>query len=366
MEAYISLCGGFHGSKTSAFTILRLSHPEGSMCHMKRVIWACGCPQGLVVARPCPARGTPNCHRRHLLERMRITVACREHRPFTTLTRRRRRTPTRNRMARGLTLTFTRHRARSASAASSGGKSNSSSIEFLGSRPVGATTAPVDPNAITAESIFDPNTVPTMAAGRNAITAANTPAVAGTGNTGIPATASNLFLAASTPSTAGNMFLDRGTPATPSTGNMFLDASTANATAGNMFLTANTPNASTGNMSLPYGTPNASTGTSNMFLPYGTPNAAAGNINPTPITAGNTFLAPSTPNPATTPSFLSTPSTVRTTGTLASSLATANTSPCTAPMAFSSPAPAPAGNDAGSRMDEGSPTPNRHGGNGPV
>jgi len=60
------------------------------MCLYKRVIWACGCPRGVVLASPCDKRGTPGCRRRHLLDRVRVERQCRNHGPLTPSPQRRR------------------------------------------------------------------------------------------------------------------------------------------------------------------------------------------------------------------------------------------------------------------------------------
>ncbi|KAK4136037.1 hypothetical protein BT67DRAFT_440169 [Trichocladium antarcticum] len=89
------------------------------MCYFKRVAWACGCLLGSVPARPCRYEGTPDCRRRHLLDRIRIPTKCRRHSPQTSPSPgiRRRHSPGSQRRRQGLTL---RRRSNSGSSGSTG------------------------------------------------------------------------------------------------------------------------------------------------------------------------------------------------------------------------------------------------------
>ncbi|AEO67506.1 uncharacterized protein THITE_2116387 [Thermothielavioides terrestris NRRL 8126] len=50
---------------------------------MKRIFWACGCALPPIVWRACAAAGTPDCQRRHLLDRIRMAEPCPAHRPVS-------------------------------------------------------------------------------------------------------------------------------------------------------------------------------------------------------------------------------------------------------------------------------------------
>lgn len=49
------------------------------MCYVKRVYWACGCYLGVKPDRSCDKKGTPDCKRRHLLDRIHLTLSCQDH-----------------------------------------------------------------------------------------------------------------------------------------------------------------------------------------------------------------------------------------------------------------------------------------------
>jgi hypothetical protein len=50
------------------------------MCYYKRMLWSCGCQFGVMVTQKYEFQGTPQCRRRHLLDRLRFSVPCRAHR----------------------------------------------------------------------------------------------------------------------------------------------------------------------------------------------------------------------------------------------------------------------------------------------
>ncbi|KAH6649327.1 hypothetical protein F5144DRAFT_542533 [Chaetomium tenue] len=49
------------------------------MCWYKRFRWGCGCIQGIMLWNRCAYRGTPQCRRRHLLERYHVSRYCQRH-----------------------------------------------------------------------------------------------------------------------------------------------------------------------------------------------------------------------------------------------------------------------------------------------
>ncbi|EAQ91860.1 predicted protein [Chaetomium globosum CBS 148.51] len=49
------------------------------MCWYKRFRWGCGCTQGIMLWNRCVHRGTPQCRRRHLLERYHVSRYCQRH-----------------------------------------------------------------------------------------------------------------------------------------------------------------------------------------------------------------------------------------------------------------------------------------------
>ncbi|KAK3290910.1 uncharacterized protein B0H64DRAFT_49513 [Chaetomium fimeti] len=49
------------------------------MCWYKRVRWGCDCIHGVILWNRCPHRGTPQCQKRHLLERYPVQRACNTH-----------------------------------------------------------------------------------------------------------------------------------------------------------------------------------------------------------------------------------------------------------------------------------------------
>ncbi|KAL2127490.1 hypothetical protein VTI74DRAFT_10644 [Chaetomium olivicolor] len=53
------------------------------MCLYKRIVWDCGCPRGRVLWTACEHRGTPDCRRRFLLDRISVSMRCRNHQPLT-------------------------------------------------------------------------------------------------------------------------------------------------------------------------------------------------------------------------------------------------------------------------------------------
>lgn len=47
------------------------------MCYYRRFFFRCGCPLVVMLDRCCNAYGTPQCVRRHLLERVFLNINCR-------------------------------------------------------------------------------------------------------------------------------------------------------------------------------------------------------------------------------------------------------------------------------------------------